>query len=47
MKKKQNQKLAINKFQIAKIKNPQYISGGNNLDDDPPKTRPTETQEEI
>ena len=45
MKKNQNQKLTINKFQIAKISNPQFIIGGN--DDDPPKTRPTEAQEEI
>ena len=40
MKKKENQKLSIKKFQISKINNPQYILGGNG-DDDHPKTRPT------
>ncbi len=45
MKKNQKQKLCINKFQIAKINNPQLVIGGNfnntGNDDDPPKTTPT------
>lgn len=45
MKKKQKKKLNINKFQIAKINNPQLIIGGHinkvEDDDDPIKTSPT------
>jgi len=47
MKKTKKQLLSIKKFQILKIKNPQYIIGGvksvfhdTDTGQDPPKTRP-------